>query len=98
MKPSQFKGLKMGLLNINSLKRHINKLLIVAHDFALDILAINEIKLDDSYCDCLFSIEGYNLIRLGTRMILTIINLFQPSVAITFEKVVHVHVRYLNQN
>lgn len=60
---SQSKGLKIALLNINSLKKHIDELRIAAPDLALDILAINETKLDKTYSDGQLMIEGYNLIR-----------------------------------
>jgi len=54
----------LGLLNINSLKKHIDELRIAAPNLALDIIAINETRLDQSYHDGLFSLNGYNLIRL----------------------------------
>ena len=53
----------MSLLNINSLKKHIDELRISILDLKIDILAINETKLDKGYSDGQFAINGYNLVR-----------------------------------
>jgi exonuclease III len=42
------KGFKMALLNINSLSKHIDELVVLMHGKPLDILAINESKLDQT--------------------------------------------------
>ena len=51
------------LLNINSLTKHIDELRIVLSNQCVDILAINETKLDGSICDNEVTVEGYNIIR-----------------------------------
>ena len=45
------RGFKMACLNINSLTKHIDELRIVLSNQCVDILAINETKLDGSICD-----------------------------------------------
>ena len=60
---AQNRGFKMGLLNVNSLTKHLDELQILMADQVLDILAINETKLDQNITDmqigipwlCLFS-------------------------------------------
>ena len=53
----------MACLNINSLTKHIDELRIVLSNQCVDILAINETKLDVSICDNEVTVEGYNIIR-----------------------------------
>lgn len=43
------RGFKMACLNINSLVKHIDELRVLLSDFSVDILAINETKLDESW-------------------------------------------------
>ena len=57
------RGFKMACLNINSLTKHIDELRIVLSNQCVDILAINETKLDGSICDNEVTVEGYNIIR-----------------------------------
>ena len=57
----------MVCLNINSLTKHIDELRIVLSNQCVDILAINETKLDVSICDDEVTVEGYNIIR-GDRL------------------------------
>ena len=57
------RGFKMACLNINSLTKHIDELRIVLSNQCVDILAINETKLDVSICDNEVTVEGYNIIR-----------------------------------
>ena len=51
------------LLNINSLSAHIDELRILLSDRPIDILAINESKLDDTISDNEIHISGYESIR-----------------------------------
>ena len=53
----------MGSLNINSLAKHIDELRLVMINQPLDILAINESKLDDNDSDDMLSLHGYTLVR-----------------------------------
>ena len=57
------RGFKMACLNINSLTKHIDELRIVPSNQRVDILAINETKLDVSICDNEVTVDGYNIIR-----------------------------------
>ena len=56
--PNQ-RGLKIANLNINSLFQHIDELRINMADQIIDILGINETKLDSSVPQYLISLEGY---------------------------------------
>ena len=53
----------MGSLNINSLCKHIDELRALMVGQPLDILAINETKLESADCDGLLNLPGYTLIR-----------------------------------
>ena len=54
----------MGLLNINSVCKHIDQLRVVMASEPLDILAINcETKLDKCDSDQLISLTSYNIVR-----------------------------------
>ena len=57
------KGFKIAALNIASLVRHIDELKMVMSSQTLDILAINETRLDSTIPDKDISIIGYNVIR-----------------------------------
>ena len=45
---SEIRGFKIALLNVNSLTKHIDELKVFMENKPLDVLAINESKLDDS--------------------------------------------------
>ena len=60
---SQSRGFKMALLNINGLLTHIEELNIIMCKQPVDILAINETKLDATIPDSLITIPGYDIIR-----------------------------------
>ena len=60
---SQIRGFKMGSLNIASLTKHLDELKVLMANEPLDILAINESRLDISIPDFHININGYNLIR-----------------------------------
>jgi hypothetical protein len=57
------KGFKIAALNIFSLVRHIDELKMVMSSQTLDILAINEMRLDSTLADKDISIIGYNVVR-----------------------------------
>ena len=53
----------MGSLNIASLTKHLDELKVLMANEPLEILAINESRLDISIPDFHIDINGYNLIR-----------------------------------
>ena len=55
--------LKIALLNVNSLTKHIDELNVFMANKPLDVLAINESKLDLVDSDQLVNLEGYNIVR-----------------------------------
>ena len=57
------RGFKLALLNINSLSAHIDELRILLSDRPIDVLAVNESKLDDTISDNEIHISGYESIR-----------------------------------
>ena len=57
------KGLKIASLNINIIIEHINELKVLMESNPIDILAINESKIDDTVSDNEIHINGYNIIR-----------------------------------
>ncbi len=57
------KGLKIACLNINSLSKHIDELRIIMLNNSLDILTINETKINESVLDDEINISGFHLIR-----------------------------------
>ena len=54
---------KMACLNINSLVKHVDELRVLLSEFSVDILAINETKLDESIKSSELHIPGYEFIR-----------------------------------
>ena len=57
------RGFKLASLNINSLLAHIEELRVLLADRPIDVLAINETKLDSTVNDDEVYIPGYELIR-----------------------------------
>ena len=55
------RGFKIAFLNVNSLIKHIDDLKIFLADNPVDVLAINESKLDDSVKNCELYIPGYEI-------------------------------------
>ena len=51
------------MLNIASLPKHLDEIRFLLHDKKLDILILNETRLDSSISDNLVSIEGYYILR-----------------------------------
>ena len=62
---NNLKGLKVACLNINSLLKHIDELRVLMLNNSLDILAVNESKINESISDDEISISGFHLIRKG---------------------------------
>ena len=54
---------KIALLNVNSLTKHIYELKVFLGNKPLDVLAINESKLDLVDSDRIVNLEGYNIVR-----------------------------------
>ena len=50
-------------MNINSLTKHIDELRILLFDYSIDIISINETKLDDTIKSCEVHIPGYKFVR-----------------------------------
>ena len=59
------RGLKIASLNINSLLKHIDELRVCVSKQQIDILAINETKLDLNIPMDLISLEGYNWVSMN---------------------------------
>ena len=57
------RGFKMGSLNITSLLKHIDELRIILNDQSIDVLAINETRLDKNISDQEVNVQGYDIIR-----------------------------------
>ena len=56
-------GFKMACLNINSLVKHVDELRVLLSEFSVDILSINETKLDESIKSSELHIPGFEFIR-----------------------------------
>lgn len=56
----KMRGFKIASLNITSLLKHIDELTIIMNNRELDVLAINETRLDPSVSLDLIRIQGYN--------------------------------------
>ena len=57
------KGMVIASFNVNSLLLHIDEIRTLVKDLGIQILAINETKLDENIHDDLVSIEGYAIRR-----------------------------------
>ena len=53
----------MACLNITSLSKHIDELRVLLQNNSLDLLAINETRLNETIADNEISISGYNIVR-----------------------------------
>ena len=62
MLPSQ-RGFKLASLNINKLITHIDQLRILLVHNKIDILSINETKLNETIRDNEINISGYDIIQ-----------------------------------
>lgn len=61
--PSFCRGMVVACLNINSLVAHIDELRMTLNCSKIDILCINETKLDDSIADHEVCIPGFDIVR-----------------------------------
>ena len=64
------RGFRMAMLNIASLPKHLDEIRFPLHDKKLDILILNEIRLDSSdssISDNLVSVEGYDILRSNRK-------------------------------
>lgn len=53
----------MASLNIASLLKHIDELRVLMSDQTLDVLAVNETRLDDTVSNQMIHIDGYDIVR-----------------------------------
>ena len=53
----------MDSLNIASLLKHIDELRVLMSDQTLDVLAVNETRLDDTVSNQMIHIDGYDIVR-----------------------------------
>ena len=60
---NNLKGLKIASLNINSITKHIDELRTLMESKPIDILVINESKIDDTVLDGEIHINGCSTIR-----------------------------------
>lgn len=56
-------GFKLASLNITSLVKHIDELRVLLADNTIDVLAINETRLDPTVSDTEMHIHGYEIVR-----------------------------------
>ena len=57
------KGFKLACINVNSLRKHIDEIRYILINFPLEVLTINESKLDGTISDTEVYIPGYFIIR-----------------------------------
>ena len=62
------KGLVMASLNINSLLAHIDEFRVFMNETDIDIISINETKLDSSIKDNEVYISGYEIVRKDRKI------------------------------
>ena len=60
---SNLKGSKSHHLNITGLVKHLDELLVYIHNQSLDILTINETRLDNTIDEQNIEIAGYDILR-----------------------------------
>ena len=58
------RGFKMAFLNICSLPKHIDELRILMNNSPLDVIALNETRLDHLISSGEVGLSGYELVRL----------------------------------
>ena len=61
-------GLAIACLNINSLPAHIDDLRVFMVNSKIDILCINETKLDSTVMDGEIHLPGYEIVRLDRKL------------------------------
>ena len=57
------RGFKTASINVASLLLHIEELPLIMADQCLDLLAVNETRLDSAITDNLVHIDGYSILR-----------------------------------
>ena len=62
------KGLVMASLNINSLLAHIDEFRVFMNESDIDIISINETKLDSTINDNEVYIPGYEIVRKDRKI------------------------------
>ena len=62
---SEIRGFKIALLNVNSLTKHVDEIKVFTANTPLNVLTINESKLDLVDGDRLVNLEGYNYCSRG---------------------------------
>ena len=60
----------MASLNITSLLKHVDKLRVFLNDQNIDVLAINETRLNESISDQEIKVQGYDVIRRDRSKVL----------------------------
>ena len=59
------RGFKMAMLNVASLIEHVDEICLLLYDKKIDILALNETRLDSSFSDELLTVDGNDITRAG---------------------------------
>ena len=59
----KMRGFKIAFLNICSLSCHYDELCVFMEDRIIDILGLNETRLDNTIADSQIDIEGYDILR-----------------------------------
>ena len=57
------RGFKIASINVASLSLHIEELRLIMADQCLDLLAVNETRLDSTITDNLVHIDGYSTLK-----------------------------------
>ena len=57
------RGFKLASLNVTSIIKHIDELRVLLVDHSIDVLAINETRLDSTINDNEVHISGYEIVR-----------------------------------
>jgi hypothetical protein len=74
------RGFKLASLNITSLPKHIDELRVLLADRPVDVLSINETRLDNLVADSDVNIPGYEIIRRDrmTNLVVVFAFMFAP--------------------
>ena len=57
------KGFRIGHINIASLTKYIDQLQIYLQKESIDILSVNETRLDEHIIDSIVNVNGYSIVR-----------------------------------
>ena len=57
------RGFKLASLNVGSLNKHIDEVKVLLFDISIDVLAINETRLDSTISDNEMHVPGYEIVR-----------------------------------